>query len=235
MASLMRCQAAARAADGLDVAGAVVAAALGDRDRALDRIDDGGRADLLRRAGELVAAVRAAHRGHEARAVEVLQQLADRRQAEARALGHLGRRVAAARRRGEAGQDDRAVIGEFADAKHGGHSRIGTILVLILPTRQNARPGGRSPGLNLIQSRRSKQASTASAGRFIRRIMGSQKGLAGSRGAVAGGDNVAVLRGVHYAVDHKPVFRGLDIEIRRGRDHGHHGPERHRQDHAAAG
>jgi len=46
--------------------------------------------------------------------------------------------------------------------------------------------------------------------------MGSQLGLAGSRGAVAGGDNVAVLRGVHYAVDHKPVFRGLDVEIRRG-------------------
>ena len=46
--------------------------------------------------------------------------------------------------------------------------------------------------------------------------MGSQLGLAGSRGVVAGGDNVAVLRGVHYAVDHKPVFRGLDVEIRRG-------------------
>jgi phospholipid/cholesterol/gamma-HCH transport system ATP-binding protein len=46
--------------------------------------------------------------------------------------------------------------------------------------------------------------------------MGRQMGRAGSRGAVAGGDNVAVLRGVHYAVDHKPVFRGLDVEIRRG-------------------
>jgi phospholipid/cholesterol/gamma-HCH transport system ATP-binding protein len=46
--------------------------------------------------------------------------------------------------------------------------------------------------------------------------MGSQLGPAGSRGAVAGGDNVAALRGVHYAVDHKPVFRGLDVEIRRG-------------------
>jgi phospholipid/cholesterol/gamma-HCH transport system ATP-binding protein len=46
--------------------------------------------------------------------------------------------------------------------------------------------------------------------------MGSQLGPAGSRGAVAGGDNVAALLGVHYAVDHKPVFRGLDVEIRRG-------------------
>jgi len=33
----------------------------------------------------------------------------------------------------------------------------------------------------------------------------------------AGLDNVAVLRGVHYSVDDKPVLRGLDIAIRRGR------------------
>ena len=46
--------------------------------------------------------------------------------------------------------------------------------------------------------------------------MGSQRSLAGSRGAVAATENVAVLSGVHYAVDHKPVFRGLDVEIRRG-------------------
>ncbi len=30
-------------------------------------------------------------------------------------------------------------------------------------------------------------------------------------------DHVAVLRGVHYAVDQKAVFRGLDIAIARGR------------------
>jgi phospholipid/cholesterol/gamma-HCH transport system ATP-binding protein len=46
--------------------------------------------------------------------------------------------------------------------------------------------------------------------------MVSQHGIAGNRGAVADQGNVAVLRGVHYAVDHKPVFRGLDVEIRRG-------------------
>ena len=28
--------------------------------------------------------------------------------------------------------------------------------------------------------------------------------------------HLAVLRGVHYAVDDKPVLRGLDIGIRRG-------------------
>jgi phospholipid/cholesterol/gamma-HCH transport system ATP-binding protein len=54
--------------------------------------------------------------------------------------------------------------------------------------------------------------------------MGRQLGHAGSRGAVAGGDNVAVLRGVHYAVDHKAVFRGLDVEIRRGEVTGIMGP-----------
>jgi phospholipid/cholesterol/gamma-HCH transport system ATP-binding protein len=46
--------------------------------------------------------------------------------------------------------------------------------------------------------------------------MGSQEGHAGRRGTIAGGDNVATLHGVHYAVDHKPVFRGLDVELRRG-------------------
>jgi phospholipid/cholesterol/gamma-HCH transport system ATP-binding protein len=46
--------------------------------------------------------------------------------------------------------------------------------------------------------------------------MDSQLGLAGSRGAVAGEQNVAVLRGVHFAIDQKPVFRGLDVAFRRG-------------------
>jgi phospholipid/cholesterol/gamma-HCH transport system ATP-binding protein len=46
--------------------------------------------------------------------------------------------------------------------------------------------------------------------------MGIRNGFAGNRGAVAEGGNVAVLNGVHYAVDHKPVFRGLEVEIRRG-------------------
>lgn len=41
--------------------------------------------------------------------------------------------------------------------------------------------------------------------------------LTAARGeAVAGGEDIAVLRGVHYSVDTKDVFRGLDIAIRRG-------------------
>ena len=39
---------------------------------------------------------------------------------------------------------------------------------------------------------------------------------AGGGRPVAGDDNVAALHGVHYSVDTKPVFHGLDIEIRRG-------------------
>jgi phospholipid/cholesterol/gamma-HCH transport system ATP-binding protein len=70
--------------------------------------------------------------------------------------------------------------------------------------------------VNLLQSARSEQASTAFAGRLNRRIMGDPHGSTGGRGAAAGADKVAVLRGVHYAVDHKPVFRGLDVEFRRG-------------------
>jgi phospholipid/cholesterol/gamma-HCH transport system ATP-binding protein len=70
--------------------------------------------------------------------------------------------------------------------------------------------------MNLIQSGRSNQASAASAGRTSRRIMGSQTGLAGSRGVIAGEDNVAVLSGVHFAIDDKSVFRGLDVTLRRG-------------------
>jgi len=34
--------------------------------------------------------------------------------------------------------------------------------------------------------------------------------------STVGGDNIAALRGVHYSVDAKEVFRGLDIGIRRG-------------------
>lgn len=41
--------------------------------------------------------------------------------------------------------------------------------------------------------------------------------LTAARGeAVAGGEDIAVLRSVHYSVDTKDVFRGLDIAIRRG-------------------
>jgi phospholipid/cholesterol/gamma-HCH transport system ATP-binding protein len=46
--------------------------------------------------------------------------------------------------------------------------------------------------------------------------MGSQRELAAGRGVVAGVDNVAQLRGVYFAIDQKPIFRGLDVALRRG-------------------
>lgn len=44
----------------------------------------------------------------------------------------------------------------------------------------------------------------------------SQQEPAVGRGAVAGGDNVAQLRDVYFAIDQKPIFRGLDVILRRG-------------------
>ena len=38
-------------------------------------------------------------------------------------------------------------------------------------------------------------------------------GMAVGRSVGAGGDNVAVLRDVHYSVDGKPVYAGLDVEF----------------------
>lgn len=46
--------------------------------------------------------------------------------------------------------------------------------------------------------------------------MNTQAPTAARGDATVGGDNIASLRGVHYSVDTKEVFRGLDIAIRRG-------------------
>src|SRR5512135_50643 len=105
----------ARAAYRLEVAGTVVAAALRDGDRSLDRVDDLRCADAGGRAGELVAAVRAARRGDDAGPVEALQQLAHRGQAEARALGHRRGRVPLVGAGRQAGEHHGAVVGELAD------------------------------------------------------------------------------------------------------------------------
>src|SRR5688500_6535752 len=59
-------------AGGLDVAVTRAARAFRERDGSFDRVDDVGGADGGRRAGELVAAARAAHRTHEARALQLL-------------------------------------------------------------------------------------------------------------------------------------------------------------------
>ncbi len=46
--------------------------------------------------------------------------------------------------------------------------------------------------------------------------MSSTPSPAAGAGPAAGAEHVARLHGVHYTVDAKPIFRGLDIAIRRG-------------------
>ena len=76
---------------------------------------DGGR------ARELVSAVGAADGAHEAGVLELLEQLADGRQADPRALGDVGgaREVSAP----EARKDHGRIICQAADAQHGPFSR----------------------------------------------------------------------------------------------------------------
>src|SRR5688500_335432 len=94
---------------------AVLAAALPDRERAFERIEDARRADLAGRTRELIAAVTAASGDHETAALKLLEQLAYGRQADARALGHFGGSPQPVRLGREAGQDHRSVIGQLAD------------------------------------------------------------------------------------------------------------------------
>jgi catalase-peroxidase len=88
----------------------------GKRISLADLIVLAGCAGVGRRTRELVTAVTAARRGHQAAALKLLQELAHGRQADARALGHFGGGPQPVRLRSEAGQDHRAVIGQFADA-----------------------------------------------------------------------------------------------------------------------
>src|SRR4051812_41928860 len=65
-------------ADAAVVFQAAVSAARGtirQRDRSLQRIEDGGGADGVRCSGQLVSTPRAAHRVDQARAVQLLEQL----------------------------------------------------------------------------------------------------------------------------------------------------------------
>ncbi len=89
----------------------------GERDRAFDRFDDVGEADLVRRPGEREAAARAARAGQQAAGGELAHQFLRGGQRDAGVAGKLGR--AEARARGAAGggghQNDR-IIGEVAEA-----------------------------------------------------------------------------------------------------------------------
>src|SRR5690606_18369003 len=109
---------AADVAVRLHVALAVVDGAFGDAHVALYGVDDVGGGNLLGAAREHVTAVRAALRHQQAAAGQLLEQLAHRRQVDARRLGHLGSGVHGIGAAGHVGQRDGAVIGHFAESEH---------------------------------------------------------------------------------------------------------------------
>src|SRR5690606_35980911 len=107
------------AATRFESARAVLAAALRDRKWPLERIEDLCRGDPLGGACKLIPAMAAAGGGHETAALQLFQQLADRRQADAGAFGHLGSGPQPVGLACEAREDHGPVVGQFADAKHG--------------------------------------------------------------------------------------------------------------------
>src|SRR5690606_296833 len=82
-------------------------------------VDDVGHADLCRRAAEHIAAVRAALACHEGMAAERLEHLADGGQPQAERVGKPRGAVHTVGHARHVGEDEGAVVGEFADAQHG--------------------------------------------------------------------------------------------------------------------
>src|SRR5512138_2679590 len=121
------------AAIRLEPARALLTAALRDRERSLECIEDVRGRNPGSGTRELIAAVAAAGRRDEATSLQFLQQLARRRQADAGALRNFRggpQPIGLAR---ETRQNHGPVVGQFADSKHGASSRErnGTILVLM--------------------------------------------------------------------------------------------------------
>ena len=78
-------------------------------------VDDVGRANILRAPRQLIAAVGAARRRHEAGSGERFQQLADRRRCYSSGPGDLSRTADGRRFPRQVGQHDGAVVREFAN------------------------------------------------------------------------------------------------------------------------
>ena len=93
--------------------------AFGERDGPFQGIENGRGADVFGVARQLVAAVRAARGIHQARAMQLLQQFADGGRRDVGALGQAAGVLQARPVRGQGGQDDGGVVGEFSDPKHG--------------------------------------------------------------------------------------------------------------------
>src|SRR5262245_25303388 len=105
-------------ADVFDAAVAVLAAALGDRDRPFQGIEYRGRTDSRRRPGQVVAPVSSACRGDEPGALQSLQELADRGGCQARPLGDRGSGMQPLRVRREVGENDGRIVRQLADPQH---------------------------------------------------------------------------------------------------------------------
>src|SRR5262245_13873711 len=97
---------APHAAEMLDATLTGAAAALGYGDRTLERVQDRRGTDRPRGARELIPATGAARRGHQACALQLLEQLAHGRHGEPRVIGHFDRAVQSLGLRGEVRQDD---------------------------------------------------------------------------------------------------------------------------------
>ena len=89
-----------------------------EREGAFESVEDRRRADVFGSARQLVAAVRAARGVDQARALQLLEQLADGGGGDVGALGERAGVLQARPVRGQGGQDDRRVVREFADPKH---------------------------------------------------------------------------------------------------------------------
>ena len=97
----------------------VAGAALGDRYRALQRVNDVCCTDFVRCLGQPIAAIRAARRRDQPRARQQLEQFAHCRWRDTGCRGHVGSAANGGLVRCQMGEQDSPVIGKFADSEHG--------------------------------------------------------------------------------------------------------------------
>lgn len=98
---------------------AVERTALGYRYGTFQRIDNIGSAYMLGAARQPVATIRTTRRRHESCTCQGLEQFADGGQANARRLGNVGGTANGSLVRRQVGEQDRSIVGQFADSEHG--------------------------------------------------------------------------------------------------------------------
>ena len=105
-------------ADRFEFAMTVAATAFGYRYRPLECINDVCRADFGGIPCQPVAALGAAERSDQPGLVQGFEQLADRGDSDTGCRGNIGRANEAGRALGQVPENDRAVVGQFADSQH---------------------------------------------------------------------------------------------------------------------